>query len=83
MRVSSFGRKLEFLIRLHEEVLCSACVTAEVVVVVYLGLVDSLPCRDDVLLRGPQISMPVADVYDWLLCEDHSTEPRTSPGPFR
>jgi len=73
VRVSSFGRKLEFLIRLYEEILCSSRVTAEIVVVIYLGLVDPLPCRNDVLLCGPQISMSGANVDHWLLCEDRST----------
>jgi hypothetical protein len=56
--------KLELLVGLRQQILGAACVPAEVIVIVHLSSVDPLPRSLNVLLSGPQISVPLTDVYD-------------------
>jgi hypothetical protein len=66
------GSLLQLFIRLYEQVFGSSCMAAKLIVVISLCFVDPLPGRNDGLLCGPQIAVPVTDVYNWSLCKDRS-----------
>jgi hypothetical protein len=72
--ISGFCRFFYLLARLREQLLRLPRVSAEVVIIVLLRFVNFLPRLLDELLCGPHISVPLSDVYRWLLRKYGSTK---------
>jgi hypothetical protein len=57
----------QLFIGLGEKFLGTLCVAAELTIIRSLGPIDFLVSVDDILLRGTQVAVPIADVHDWSL----------------
>jgi hypothetical protein len=66
-RVRNVRGQSQLFIGLSKKFLGTLRVAAELTIIRCLGLVDFVVSIDDILLRGTQIAVPIADVHDWSL----------------
>jgi hypothetical protein len=75
--ISDVGRQSYFLARLKQKLLRSSSVTAQVVVIILLRLIDFLPSLLDELLCSSHVPVSLANIYRRLLRKHHCTKDKS------